>query len=72
MIGTSLLLAGALGLAPQGPQTDPAAWLRGQLDALETFYQDLHRHPELSFHEEETAGKLAAPMADCIWVLDRD
>ncbi|MGW2489481.1 amidohydrolase [Streptomyces sp. NPDC001606] len=27
--------------------------------ALEDFYRDLHRHPELSLHEHRTAGKLA-------------
>ncbi|MFJ5260111.1 amidohydrolase [Streptomyces sp. NPDC088387] len=26
---------------------------------LEAFYQDLHRHPELSFHEHRTAARLA-------------
>ncbi|MFJ8661891.1 amidohydrolase [Streptomyces sp. NPDC093795] len=28
--------------------------------ALEDFYRDLHRHPELAFQEHRTAGKLAA------------
>ncbi|MGE3174521.1 MAG: amidohydrolase [Planctomycetota bacterium] len=36
-----------------------AAWVDGQLDELETFYRDLHRHPELSFHEDDTAARLA-------------
>ncbi|MFF4584889.1 amidohydrolase [Streptomyces sp. NPDC001388] len=30
---------------------------------LEDFYQDLHRHPELSFQEHRTAAKLAARLA---------
>ncbi|MEV0174311.1 amidohydrolase [Streptomyces sp. NPDC050803] len=29
------------------------------LPALEDFYRDLHRHPELSFQEHRTAGRLA-------------
>ena len=31
----------------------------------ETLYLDLHRHPELSVHEQHTAAKLAAACASC-------
>lgn len=36
--------------------------LDGLYPSLDTFYQDLHRTPELSLHEVKTAGKLAARM----------
>ncbi|MFC7309233.1 amidohydrolase [Streptomyces monticola] len=50
--------------APSAPSTPPAlsAALQG-LDAIHEdlagFYRDLHRHPELSFEEERTAGRIA-------------
>lgn len=40
--------------------------IQSRLDAeypsLETFYQDIHSHPELSFHEERTSGKIAGEL----------
>jgi amidohydrolase len=33
--------------------------LRASYPAVESFYQDLHRHPELAFNEHQTAAKLA-------------
>lgn len=36
-----------------------AAQLNAGYGGLETFYQDLHAHPELGFNEHETAAKLA-------------
>ena len=45
-----LLLLAALTLAAQ------------DLPSLLTFYQDLHQHPELSAHEERTAGVLAGEL----------
>ena len=35
-----------------------------ELDSLVDIYKDLHSHPELSFHEEETAKRLAAQLAE--------
>ena len=50
-------------------QTKPTAWTAPsaeQLNAIypevEAFYLDLHRNPELSLHEQETAAKLGARM----------
>ena len=51
----SLLLAGLAsgqGIEPSGPE----------LDRLEELYIYLHRNPELSFHEAETAGKLISEL----------
>ena len=36
--------------------------LEVDLSHLESFYQDLHRHPELSGEEQRTAGKVAAEL----------
>ncbi|MEY2411120.1 MAG: hypothetical protein QOF48_3790 [Verrucomicrobiota bacterium] len=33
-----------------------------QLPSLEQFYRELHAHPELSFHEEQTAARIAAEL----------
>lgn len=33
-----------------------------ELPSLETLYQDWHRHPELSFHEERTSAELAGEL----------
>jgi hippurate hydrolase len=44
----------------------PAASLPAQVDAIypdiEALYTDLHRHPELAYHEQQTAAKLASRM----------
>ena len=34
-----------------------------EMDRLVTLRRDLHRHPELSWREERTAGVLAEPLA---------
>jgi len=34
-------------------------WVTDQLPQLTQLYKDLHRHPELSFQEEQTAAKMA-------------
>jgi amidohydrolase len=56
-------LAGLLLLAGRG-QTQSAATVAAEVDAVypqsEELYLDLHRHPELSLHEQQTAAKLAA------------
>ena len=64
LLGSCVLMAaGAAG------QTKPAAWTAPsaeQINAIypevEAFYLDLHRTPELSLHEQQTAAKLAARM----------
>lgn len=54
----------ALALAFLGGQARGAQDIRAEVDAVypqaETLYLDLHRHPELSTHEQQTAEKLAA------------
>jgi amidohydrolase len=46
----------------------PPADIRSEIDAAypqsETLYLDLHRHPELSMHEQHTAAKLAAALRE--------
>src|SRR5262245_36197392 len=39
-----------------------AAEVDGAYPQAETLYLDLHRHPELSGHEQQTAAKLAAAL----------
>jgi hippurate hydrolase len=50
-----LWLALCITLYADGPHT----WAKANLDDLIELYQDFHRHPELSFHEEETAARVA-------------
>jgi hippurate hydrolase len=49
-----------------GPQAESASAVSAEVDAIypasETLYLDLHRHPELSSHEQQTAAKLAAAL----------
>jgi hippurate hydrolase len=42
--------------------TEPGQWARANLDELVRFYRELHQTPELSFHERQTAEKLAAAL----------
>ena len=50
-------------LAARGHTQEPSS-LAAEVDAVyassETLYLDLHQHPELSLHEQQTAAKLAA------------
>ena len=64
-----LLASFVLMAAGAAAQTKPAAWAAPsaeQVNAIypevEAFYLDLHRNPELSLHEQQTAAKLAARM----------
>ncbi len=61
-LSQSLILLGALGAgAVHASALPPAisAQLTANYPAVEALYLDLHRHPELAFHEVETAAKLA-------------
>lgn len=58
MPSTLLLLLLFAGLA-SGQGISPSGL---ELDRLEQLYVDLHRSPELSFHEAETAGKLISEL----------
>src|SRR6266550_820246 len=51
----SSILSGGLAFAQQTPQTIADA----ELPSLLTIYRDLHTHPELSTHEERSAGIVA-------------
>src|SRR3989454_1932145 len=64
LFGSCLLMA-----AGAAPQTKPTTWTAPsaeQLNAVysdvEALYLDLHRNPELSLHEQQTAAKLAERM----------
>ncbi len=55
-----LLLGSTVAAAQSAASKNPAlAPLDGLYPQLEVFYIDLHQNPELSFHEEKTAAKLA-------------
>jgi hippurate hydrolase len=44
------------------PADERAAYVDAQLERLTTLYYHLHTHPELSFAEEQTAGRIAAEL----------
>jgi amidohydrolase len=55
----SLLLAGWAALPPARAAQRVAAEVDAVYPQAEALYLDLHRHPELSLHERQTAAKLA-------------
>ena len=62
--GSLACLALAVSMSPGFVQvsraSDVSDWLGKNLESLVSVYRDLHAHPELSFHEEATAKRLAA------------
>ncbi|MBI5852165.1 MAG: amidohydrolase [Planctomycetes bacterium] len=50
-------------LASNLPAQVGPAWIDAELPRWREFYRDLHRHPELSFREVRTAGKVAEVLA---------
>ncbi len=58
---TMLGLMALLSAAPAAAE-EPVAWTKTHLDELVKFYRELHQAPELSFHEQATAEKLAAAL----------
>lgn len=52
-----MILAASCSLAPGGE--DLAAWVEHNVDDVVSIYKDFHRQPELSFHEQQTARRLA-------------
>jgi hippurate hydrolase len=48
--------------AAQAQSVTPKAWTAANIDALVDFYRQLHQSPELSFHEVQTAAKLAGEL----------
>src|SRR4051812_32071093 len=57
LLASMVALASAASFAESAPELSGLDALYPSLDAL---YQDLHRNPELSRHEEKTAAKLSA------------
>ena len=56
-----ILVTAAMAQAHPGKAgEDVAAWVASRLQEFESFYQDLHEHPELSFQERRTAECFAA------------
>lgn len=47
-------------IAATGFAQEPTDWARKNLEELVSLYRHFHAHPELSFHERETAKRLAA------------
>lgn len=45
--------------APESPNEADDAWFRANGEDLVGLYKHLHRHPELSFHEEKTARRIS-------------
>ncbi len=57
-----VIMSGATTGASQ--TADAVAEVNAEYPRSEAVYLDLHRHPELSFHETETAAKLAAALRE--------
>jgi len=60
----ALVCAGpAVGIGPAAAET-PQQWVEENLPDIVKLYQHFHAHPELSFHEKETAARLAEELED--------
>lgn len=59
-----ILLSLALSLSPARAEDSGASadWLQGQLADLTDLYKHFHQNPELSFHEVESAKRIAAEL----------
>jgi len=55
----SILLLLILSAIPGFPQQTPESMADAELPSLLAIYKDLHTHPELSMHEERSAGTVA-------------
>src|SRR3984885_11929044 len=68
LLSSSLLLLMPPLLLAAAASGEDARELRAEIDAVypqaESLYFDLHRHPELSLHEQRTAATLAAALRD--------
>ena len=58
----AFVLAGCVAAGPARAETGDEAgpWLEQNLEPLVALYRHLHEHPELSYHEVETAKRIAA------------
>ena len=66
LLGLSMVVATFVGPeataqapAAEAPPSAVATWLDGRQEQLQRLYTDLHAHPELSFQEIKTAGRIA-------------
>jgi hippurate hydrolase len=58
----ALLFCLALAAANPASAQDAATWTKSELNRLLEVYIDLHKNPELSFQERETAARLATEL----------
>ncbi|MCX6909894.1 MAG: hypothetical protein NTY01_17880 [Verrucomicrobia bacterium] len=59
LVAFSVSLAASSDAPPSGVRQLVQARVNAEYGSLWEFYQDLHTHPELSFHEERTSKELA-------------
>jgi amidohydrolase len=64
LAGLSLLLLPWMAHGAAAPAGSIDAEVAAVYPQAETLYEDLHRHPELSLHEQRTAATLAAALRD--------
>lgn len=57
-------IIGALMVSSAASAESPDEWFKKNSDSLLKLYTDLHQSPELSFHEEKTAARLAKELRD--------
>src|SRR5258708_8745815 len=62
LVLSSVLCLLSSGQAADGVRDFVSNKVAADYPALETFYRDLHLHPELSLMEERTSGKVAAEL----------
>jgi amidohydrolase len=61
---TVLSVAGLLSLAPGARAQSVSQTVNGEIQDLVSTYRDIHAHPELSRHEDQTAARLAAALRE--------
>jgi hippurate hydrolase len=60
LLKTTIALAlFAMLAAPTARAAEPEQWAKDHVEQLVQLYRHFHSHPELSFHEEQTAARLA-------------
>ena len=59
---TSFLLASSVTWCGVQGRAQDDAWFARESPSLETLYRQLHQHPELSFHEVETAARMVSEL----------
>jgi hippurate hydrolase len=61
---TLISLVLLLPTAPAAPSGADASWVESELPGLLDLYRHLHRNPELSYHEAETAARIARELRE--------